>query len=107
MNRVGSGQRLLAVVVAAVMLVPSFGTAWTARQPAHSTVIDPSLSAGEVALVHTTAGHAGALSLLLSDLGSYDVQAESSVDMVIARLSPAALAAVKSDPRVTLATSDT
>jgi subtilisin family serine protease len=108
MKRVGSGQRLVAVVLAAVMLVPSFGTSWTVRQPSlHSTVIDPSLSAGEVALVQTTAGHAGALSLLLTDLGATEVQAEPAVDMVIARLSPAALAALKTDARVTLATSDT
>lgn len=108
MKRVGSGQRLVAVVLAAVMLVPSFGTSWTVRQPSvHSTVIDPSLSAGEVALVHTTAGHAGALSLLLTNLGATEVQAETAIDVVIARLSPAALTAVKSDPNVTLATSDT
>jgi subtilisin family serine protease len=108
MKRVGSGQRLVAVVIAAVMLVPSFGTSWTARQPSlHSTVIDPSLSAGEVALVHTTAGHAGALSLLITNLGATDVQTEAAADTVIARLSPAALAAVKSDPNVTLATTDT
>jgi subtilisin family serine protease len=88
--------------------VPSFGTAWSVRQPSlHSTVIDPSLSAGEVALVHTTAGHAGALSLLLTDLGSVDVHAAGSVDMVVARLSPAALAAIKTDPSVMLATRDT
>jgi subtilisin family serine protease len=108
MKRVGSGQRLVAVVLAAVMLVPSFGTAWTARQSSlHSTVIDPSLSAGEVALVHTTAGRAGALSLLLKGLGSVDVHAADAVDLVVARLSPAALAAIKTDPNVMLATSDT
>jgi subtilisin family serine protease len=107
MKRVGSGQRLLAVVVAAAMLVPSFGTSFTARQSLHSTVIDPSLSAGEVALVHTTAGRAGALSLLLTGLGSVDVQTAAAADTVIARLSPAALAAIRTEPSVTLATRDT
>ena len=107
MKRVGSYQRLAAVVVAALLLVPSFGTAWAARAPQHASFIDPSLSAGEVALVHTTAGHAGALSLLLTDLGATDVQTASAVDMVLARLSPQALAAVERDPRVLIATHDT
>jgi len=107
MKRVGSVQRLAAVVVTALLLVPSFNTAWTARAPQHTSFIDPSLSVGEVALVHTTAGHAGALSLLLTDLGATDVQTASAVDTVIARLSPQALAMLKSDPRVDVATSDT
>lgn len=107
MKRVGSFQRLAAVVVTALLLVPSLGTAWTARAPQHTSFIDPSLSAGEVALVHTTAGHAGALSQLLTDLGATDVQAESAVDTVIARLSPQALAAIKTDPSVLIATTDT
>ena len=107
MKWVGSGRRTFAAALAAVLLVPSFGTAWTARTASHSTVIDPSLSAGEVALVHTTAGHAGALSLLLTELGASEAQTEASVDTVIARLSPRALTAVKSDPEVLVATSDT
>ena len=107
MKRVGSVQRLVAVVVAAMVLVPSFGTAWAARAPQHTTVIDPSLSAGEVALVHTTAGHAGALSLLLTELGATDVQTAGSVDTIVARLSPRALTAVLTDPDVLIATSDT
>jgi serine protease AprX len=107
MKRVGSVQGLAAVVVAALLLVPSFGTAWTARAPQHTSFVDPSLSAGEVALVHTTAGHAGALSLLLTELGATDVQSASAIDTVIARLSPEALAAVRSDPSVLIATTDT
>src|SRR4051812_32176457 len=107
MKWVGSGQRLFVAVLAAALLVASLGTSWTARATSLSTLIDPSLSAGEGALVPTTAGHAGALSLLLPYLGATDVQVAASVDTVIARLSAQALDALKSDPTVLIATGDT
>ena len=87
MQRVGSVRGSITAVVAALMLVPSFGTAWTARTPSFTSHIDPSLSAGEVALVHTSAGRAGALSLKLAELGAVDIETDSAVNMVIARLS--------------------
>jgi serine protease AprX len=107
MLRVGSVRRVITAALAAVILVPSFGTAWTARTPSFNSHIDPSLSAGEVALVQTTAGHAGALSLKLAELGAVEIETDSAVDMVIARLSPAALSAVATDPSVITATHDT
>ena len=107
MKRVGSVQGLATFVLAAALLVPSFNTAWTARTATHTSLIDPSLSAGEVALVHTAAGRAGALSLRLAELGASDIQTEGAVDTVIARLSPTALASLASDPDVTIATADT
>lgn len=107
MTRAWGVQKLVAVALAAVMLVPSFGTAWTARTPSFARHIDPSLSAGEVALVHTSAGLAGALSHKLRLLGATDIETESAADIVIARLSSAALSAIATDPSVTIATRDT
>ena len=107
MLRVGSVRRAITAALAAIILVPSFGTAWSARTPSFNSHIDPSLSAGEVALVQTTAGHAGALSLRLAELGAVDVETDSAVDMVIARLSAPALAAIAADRTVITATRDT
>ena len=106
MKREWGVQKLVAVALAAVMLVPSFGTAWTARTPSLAH-IDPSLSSGEVALVHTTAGLAGALSHKLALLGATEIETASAANMVIARLSSQALAAIATDPSVTIATRDT
>jgi subtilisin family serine protease len=107
MQRMGSVRGYIAAALAALILVPSFGTAWTARTPSFNSHIDPSLSAGEVALVHTSVGHAGALSLKLAQLGAVDVETDSAVNMVIARLSAPALAAIAADPTVITATHDT
>ena len=107
MTRAWGVQKLVAVALAAVILVPSFGTAWATRTPSSPSHVDPSLSVGEVALVHTSAGLAGALSHKLALLGATDIQTESAADMVIARLSAPALAAIAKDPSVTIATRDT
>src|SRR5438093_917290 len=94
-----------AAVLAVAFIAMSFDTAWTARVPLNSRV-DPSLSAGEVALVHTTGGHAGALSFSLAQLGATEIETDNAVDMVVARLSAAALDAISHDPTVTVATRD-
>ena len=105
MRGLGSLRGSIAAVLAVAFIATSFDTAWTARVPAVSRV-DPSLSAGEVALVHTTGGHAGALSLSLAQLGATEIETDDAVDTVVARLSPAALEAISRDPQVTLATRD-
>jgi serine protease AprX len=92
-------------VLVAAFIAASFDTAWTARDPRVSNV-DPSLSAGEVALVHTTGGLAGALSLRLAELGATEIETDDAVDTVVARLSPAALDFISHDATVTLATRD-
>ncbi len=107
MKRVGSVKTVFAVAFAAVLLASSFETAWTARTPVHFAHVDPSLSAGEVALVHTTVGHAGALSFKLAELGAMEIETAGAADTVIARLSNQALAALQSDPTVTVATRNT
>jgi subtilisin family serine protease len=106
MRAVGNLNRWVAAITAAAFLISSFGTAWTLRAPSHSALVDPSLRAGEVALVQTTSGHAGALSMKLSALGAADVETENAANTVIARLSGPALAALATDPNVTIATRD-
>src|SRR5437867_3493396 len=95
----------IAAVLAVAFIAMSFDTAWTAREPLNSRV-DPSLGAGEVALVHTTSGHAGALSFSLAQLGATEIETDDAVNTVVARLSPAALAAISHDPMVRVATRD-
>jgi len=97
---------MLAVALAAAFVASSFDTAWTSRTPSLTSKVDPSLRAGEVAIVQTTAGLAGALSLKLATLGAVDIQTEDAANTVIARLSTSALFAIASDPRVTVATRD-
>jgi serine protease AprX len=93
-------------VIAVALVAPALDTAWTSRAPLTS-LVDPSLRAGEVALVHTTDGLADALSMKLADLGAVDIETDAAANTVVARLSPDALAALKTDTSVTVATSDT
>lgn len=94
-----------AVFVAAIV-ASSVGTAWTAA-PAFAANVDPLLRAGDLALVHTTAGNAGALSSKLAGLGATEIATYSAVDTVVARLSVNALEAVRTDRTVTVAAADT
>src|SRR5512142_2185453 len=104
---VGGMNRLVVTAVAvALILMSSSGTAWTAAPSTFTAKIDPSLRAGDLALVHTTSGAAGALSLRLSGLGATNTETDAAADTVIARISEDALAAIKTDASVTVATSD-
>ena len=96
----------MGAALVAVLVTSSLGTAWTARTTSFHALVDPSLRAGELALVHTSAGLAGALSMNLTRLGATDVETESAADTVIARLSGDALAEIAHDPMVTVATRD-
>jgi serine protease AprX len=102
----GNLKQFIAVALAAAFVVSASDTAWTFRTASFRPNVDPSLRAGEVALVHTTAGHAGALSIKLAELGAVDIRTEDAADTIIARLTPAALDAVSRDATVTVATSD-
>jgi serine protease AprX len=103
----GINKSFIAVALAAAFVVSSFDTAWTVRTASFRPNVDPSLRAGEVALVHTTAGHAGALSIKLAELGAVDIRTEDAADTVIARLTQPAIDALSNDATVTVATSDT
>ncbi len=104
----GSGglKRFVAAAFVVAFVAASFDNAWTARTPSITSHVDPSLRAGEVALVHTSGGHAGALSLKLSELGAVDVRTSAAADTIVARLSAPALDAVAHDASVTVATRD-
>ena len=106
MMRLGGLRGFLSAVLAVALVAPALDTAWTSRTPSVTSLVDPSLRAGEVALVHTTTGHAGALSTSLAQLGATDLETDAAADTVVARLSPAALDAIRTDARVTVATSD-
>src|SRR5437773_1007807 len=106
MMRLGALRGFLSAVLAVALVAPALDTAWTSRTPSVTSLVDPSLRAGEVALVHTTTGHAGALSTSLAQLGATDLETDAAADTVVARLSPAALDAIRTDARVTVATSD-
>src|SRR5690348_4551309 len=102
----GGLSTVIGAALVAVLVTSSLGTAWTLRTTTYHAHVDPSLRAGELALVHTSAGLAGALSMHLTKLGATDVETESAADTVIARLSGDALAAIAHDPTVTVATRD-
>lgn len=98
---------LAAALLAAAVVISSPGTAGTSRAAASNASVDPSLRAGELALVRTTPGSAGALSAKVTELGAMDVRTFSAASTVVARLSAQALAAVQNDSTVTVATRDT
>ncbi len=94
-----------ATVFVVSIVVSSLGTAWSAA-PAFAANVDPSLRAGELALVQTSAGLAGALSAKLETLGATEIQTYTAVDTVVARMTTAALAAIKTDRTVTVASAN-
>lgn len=105
---VGGRRGVLATAIFVVaILVSSIDNAWSGSAAAFRSNVDPSLRAGDLALVHTTSGAAGALSVKLSGLGATDIETEAAADAVMARLSSEALAALKTDPSVTVASADT
>lgn len=95
-----------AAVFVVSIVVSSLGTAWSGA-PALAKNVDPSLRAGELALVQTSAGLAGALSAKLETAGATEIQTYTAVDTVVARMTTAALAAIATDPTVTVASADT
>lgn len=96
-----------AAVFAAILVMTASGTAWTAQASTFTANVDPSLRAGELAIVQTTSGSAGALSVKLSGLGATDIETAAAANTVMARLSSAALAAIETDRSVTVASRDT
>lgn len=103
MKGLGSLRRFRATALALAFVVSSLGAAGATPSISFSASIDPSLRAGEVALVRTTAGHAGALSMKLAGLGATDVETAAGADTVIARLSNDALESLATDRTVVVA----
>ena len=96
------GRSVTTVIVFALL----FGTSWTGRASVARVDVDPALHAGEVALIQVAAGTAWTVAADLTSAGATDVTAFDSVNVVSARLSDQALAAVATDRAVLRATTD-
>jgi hypothetical protein len=97
------GRSFAPVIIFALLL----GTSWTGRASVAQVDVDPALHAGEVALIQVAAGTAWTVAADLSAAGATEVAAFDSVNVVSARLSDTALAAVATDRSVLRATTDT
>jgi subtilisin family serine protease len=82
------------------------GTAWTGRASVARVDVDPALNAGEVALIQVAAGTAWTLAADLTRAGATEVATFDSVNVVSARLSDQALAAISTNRTVLRATTD-
>lgn len=98
----GTGRLVTSLFIFAVLL----GTAWTGRASVARVDVDPSLDAGEVALIQVAAGTAWTVAADLTAAGATEVATFDSVDIVTARLNGAALASISTDRSVLRATTD-
>ncbi len=96
------GRSVTSILVFALLI----GTAWTGRASVARVDVDPALHAGDVALIQVAAGTAWTLAADLTSAGATDVTTFDSVNVVSARLSDQALAAVATDRAVLRATTD-
>jgi serine protease AprX len=95
-----SARRLSGAFFALTLLFAALpGTSWTAP-------IDPSLAAGDYALVQVAHGTAGALAAKATAAGATDVAALDTLDIVTARVSADSLRSLQSDSRVSFIATD-
>ena len=95
-----TARRLLGASFALALLFTTLpGTSWTAP-------MDPSLGAGDYALVQVTHGTAGSVAAKATAAGATDVAALDKLDIVTARLSADALRSLQSDSRVSYLAAD-
>ena len=97
-----AGRLITPIIIFALLL----GTAWTGRASVARVDIDPALHAGDIALIQVMRGTAWTVAADLTSAGATEVAAFDSVDVVSARLSDQALAAVSTDRSVLRATTD-
>jgi serine protease AprX len=90
---------LAALFALALLFTALPGTSWTAP-------IDPTLAAGDYALIQVAPGTAGAVAAKATAGGATDVAALDTIDIVTARLSTDALRTLRSDSRVSYLASD-
>ncbi|MEK6227074.1 MAG: S8 family serine peptidase [Chloroflexota bacterium] len=83
----------------ALLFTALSGTSWTAP-------IDPTLAAGDYALIQVAHGTAGAVAAKATAAGATDVAALDKLDLVTARLSADALGSLQSDARVSYLAAD-
>jgi hypothetical protein len=96
------GRFVAPIIIFALLL----GTAWTGRASVARVDVDPALRAGEVALIQVAAGTAWTVAAHLTDAGATEVRTFDNVDVVSARLSDTALAAIATERAVLRATTD-
>jgi len=93
-------RRLLAAFVALALLITALpGTSWTAPS-------DPSLGAGDYAIVQVVHGTAGAVAAKATAAGATDVAALDKLDIVTARVSDDSLRSLQNDSRVSFIATD-
>jgi serine protease AprX len=98
-NRDNAGRIGAAFLVFALVFCVLPGTNWTAPT-------DPTLLVGEYALVQVTHGAASAVAARAAAAGATEVSSLDRIDMVTARLSAEALAALRQDRRVSVIAAD-
>ena len=98
----GTGRLVTSLFIFALII----GTAWTGRASVARVDVDPALHAGDVALIQVAAGTAWTVAADLTAAGATEVATFDSVNIVSARLSDKALAAVATDRAVLRATTD-
>jgi serine protease AprX len=101
-NKRGTGRLVTSLFIFALII----GTAWTGRASVAHVDVDPSLHAGDVALIQVAAGTAWTVAADLTAAGATEVAAFDSVGIVTARLNGAALASIGTDRSVRRATTD-
>jgi serine protease AprX len=95
-----SARRLLAAFFALALLITALrGTSWIAPT-------DPTLGAGDYAIVQVAHGTAGAVAAKATAAGATDVAALDKLDMVTARVSGDSLRSLQSDSRVSFIATD-
>ena len=93
-------RRLLAAFIALALLITALpGTSWTAPS-------DPSLGAGDYAIVQVAHGTAGAVAAKATTTGATDVAALDKLDIVTARVSGDSLRSLQNDSRVSFIATD-
>jgi len=95
-----SARRLVAAFFALALLITALrGTSWTAPT-------DPSLGAGDYAIVQVVHGTAGAVAAKATAAGATDVAALDKLDIVTARVSGDSLRSLQNDSRVSFIATD-
>ncbi len=95
-----SARRLVAAFFALALLITALrGTSWTAPT-------DPSLGAGDYAIVQVVHGTAGAVAAKATAAGATDVAALDKLDIVTARVSDDSLRSLQNDSRVSFIATD-
>jgi Subtilase family len=97
-----AGRFVTPIIIFALLL----GTAWTGRASIARVDVDPALHSGDIALIQVAAGTAWTVAHDLTSAGATEVAAFDSVNVVSARVSDQALAAIATDRSVLRATTD-